>query len=188
MLFTKPSSVLLLQATAFFSGLTALSRPPCASNDDLLLILRSADACVSFCSAFLGVPVLTCNSCGYRDWDELCHAIEVTTEIDGTVTVTIPKQTTTVASVRRAAKRTLAYPAWLPTTYLAQRVSSACVCLSVPVSVATSTEAATLTASVIATEVTTSTLHSTISTTTSTNALASSTETSTTETSTTIAT
>ncbi|KAH8904485.1 hypothetical protein BR93DRAFT_149647 [Coniochaeta sp. PMI_546] len=160
MRFTNPSGVLLLQATAFFSGVNALCRPACASDDALLVVLRSADAGVFFCSAFLGVPVSTVSATVTPT-----VVATVTDTSYGTVTVTVTDPTTSVAPVRRkAAKRSLAYPTWLPTTYPAQRVSSACACLSVPASVSTSTATAapaTLTASVTVTEITTSTLHST---------------------------
>lgn len=59
MRFTTPSRLLLLQGTALFSCAAALCRPAWASNDALLATLRSAEAGVFFCSAFLGVPLAT---------------------------------------------------------------------------------------------------------------------------------
>jgi hypothetical protein len=86
--------------------------------------------------------------------------------IDGTVTTTIPAPTTTITVLpkRDVAKRSVAYPTWLPTTYAASRVSSACGCLSISQSVATTTttaEAVTLTSAATVTATTTSIIHST---------------------------
>lgn len=98
---------------------------------------------------------------------ETSYVTEVITEIDGTVTVTVPASASTTSippAKRNLANRSVAYPSWLPSTYLSKQVSSACACLSVPLSVATITataEAATLTAPTTVTETTTTTLHST---------------------------
>jgi hypothetical protein len=97
---------------------------------------------------------------------ETSHVTELTTVVDGTVTVTVPAPATTVAPLKRdIAKRSIAYPTWLPTTYPAKRVSSACACLSIPLSAATTTataEAATFTIPVTVTETTTNTVLSTV--------------------------
>jgi hypothetical protein len=97
---------------------------------------------------------------------ETSYITEVVTEIDGTLTVTVPAPiTTSLAVVKRApSTQSAAYPTWLPASYPAKRISSACSCLSIPLSVTTSTstaEPATSTASLTTTETTTSTLHST---------------------------
>lgn len=93
---------------------------------------------------------------------------EVTTEIDGTVTTTIPALVTSIAVApkkRDIASDPVPYPAFLPTTYSSWRVSLACSCLSIPASVAASTvtaAAVTLTASETVTELATSTVHTTL--------------------------
>ncbi|KAK1764216.1 hypothetical protein QBC33DRAFT_595440 [Phialemonium atrogriseum] len=170
MVVTKTSGVLLLQAAAFFSGVAARCTQACSPDDPVLVLLRSDDAALPFCSDFLGLPVSTVSATVtptvVATVTETSYVTEVVTEIDSTVTVTVPASTTTLAPIKRnMAKRSVAYPTWLPTTYLANRVSSACACLSVPLSVATNTataEAVTLTAPVTVTETTTNILHSTV--------------------------
>ncbi|KAK3331611.1 hypothetical protein B0T19DRAFT_472670 [Cercophora scortea] len=176
---TKTSgALLLLQAASFFSGVAARNCLPACSPDDKLvgLLLSHSDA-GPFCSGYLelatstvGVTVTPTVSVTVTE-TQTSIVTEAATEtiIDEIITVTVapPTTTATVTPVKRAVD----FPAWLPTSYTTKtkRVSSACLCLSVPLSDATSTttaeEATTVTASetvtITATETTTvATLHS----------------------------
>jgi hypothetical protein len=87
---------------------------------------------------------------------ETGHVTETTTTYDEIITVTVPYEPL------RKRHADIAYPSWLPTTYYASRVFSACSCLNPSLSVTTATataEAATITASVTVTEITTTTAN-----------------------------
>jgi hypothetical protein len=87
---------------------------------------------------------------------ETSHVTETTTTYDETITVTVPYE------ALRKREADVAYPSWLPATYSASRVSSACSCLNPSLSLTTATttaEAATITASVTVTETTTTTTN-----------------------------
>ncbi|KAK3372666.1 hypothetical protein B0H63DRAFT_564045 [Podospora didyma] len=170
-LICKTSGVLLLQAAAFFTAVAARCRPVCSLDDPVLVLLNSGDAGIPFCSDFLGLPVSTVGATVtptvLATVTETSYVTEVLTTIDGTVTVTVPvpARTTTVAPVKRDdSVPSVAYPDWLPSTYKASRISSACACLSIPLSIATDTataEPVTITAPVTITETATSTIHET---------------------------
>ncbi|KAB5566699.1 hypothetical protein GE09DRAFT_1107868 [Coniochaeta sp. 2T2.1] len=169
--FATKTGKLLLQASVFVSVASGLCHPPCPANDPLVVLFRTADDALPWCSAFFGLPVSTAIATVTPTISttvtETTYINKITIENGGTVSETSVAQITSIAPVpRRAAKRSVAYPDWLPTTYPAQSVSSACVCIKVPLSASKHTATATapavtLTASVTVTQTSTSTVYST---------------------------
>lgn len=94
-------------------------------------------------------------------------SVTVTEGVTKTITQLDQATTTTTAVSANRKKRDIAYPEWLPTTYKAGRVSSACRCLglslSTPVFTSTATaEAVSVTEATTVTETATTTYHSTL--------------------------
>ncbi|KAB5583234.1 hypothetical protein GE09DRAFT_1278493 [Coniochaeta sp. 2T2.1] len=169
--FATRTGKLLLQASVFVSVASGLCHPPCPDNDPLVVLFRAADDALPWCSAFFGLPVSTAiatvTPTVLTTVIETTYINKITTVNGGTITETSVAQITSIAPVpRRAAKRSVAYPDWLSTTFPVQSVSSACVCIKVPLSASKHTATATapavtLTASVTVTQTSTSTVYST---------------------------
>ena len=164
------NAAFLLQAAALISGAAARCLRTCPADDPLLNLLRSEEDSADFCRGFLGFDVstvevsVTPTVTVWATATETAYATEVVTEVDSTITVTVPaggsSPTTPVV------KRDDAYPTWLPTSFGSKYVSKACACLSLASSVTTVTataEAVTATSSdaVTVTEIDTTTLHAT---------------------------
>ncbi|KAM7213445.1 hypothetical protein V8F06_011183 [Rhypophila decipiens] len=158
----------LLQAAALISGAAARCLRTCPADDPLLNLLHSEEDSSDFCRTFLGFEVSTVEvSVTPTVWataTETAHVTEVVTEVDSTITVTVPAGGSSPTTVT-VLKRDDAYPTWLPTSFGSKYVSKACSCLSLTSSVttvtATAEEVTTTSDSVTVTETETTTLHTT---------------------------
>ncbi|KAK3986843.1 hypothetical protein QBC44DRAFT_272311 [Cladorrhinum sp. PSN332] len=169
----KTNAALFLQAAALISGAAARCLRTCPADEPLLNLLRSEDGSSEFCRGFLGLEVstveVTVTPTAVASVTETAYVTEVVTEVDSTITVTVPAggspTTTTSISIVAPIKRDDAYPTWLPTSYGTKHISKACSCLSLTPSVITVTSTAsevTVTSdAVTVTETETSTLHTT---------------------------
>ncbi|KAM7188104.1 hypothetical protein V8F33_010867 [Rhypophila sp. PSN 637] len=161
------NAAFLLQAAALISGAAARCFRTCPADDPLLNLLHSEEDSSDFCRAFLGFEVSTVQvSVTPTVWataTETAHVTEVITEVDSTITVTVPAGGGSSPTI--VIKRDDAYPTWLPTSFGSKYVSKACSCLSLTSSVttvtATAEEVTTTSDSVTVTETETTTLHTT---------------------------
>jgi hypothetical protein len=165
------NAAFLLQAAALISGAAARCLRTCPADDPLLNLLYSEEDSSDFCRGFLGFEVSTVEvSVTPTVWataTETAYVTEVVTEVDSTITVTVPAGGGGSSPTTPVVKRDDAYPTWLPTSFGSKYVSKACSCLNLTSSVTTVTATAeevvtaTYSDSVTVTEIETTTLHTT---------------------------
>ncbi|KAF7555261.1 hypothetical protein G7Z17_g2314 [Cylindrodendrum hubeiense] len=170
----KIGSIFLLQSASLFANALGATLPKrasrcnaaCSSDDTLVSLLQSQEyEAIPFCSSYLGIAAstaqVTITPTAVATIYETEYVTDVVTNVESvTVTVNAPQVDKRVADVELPAD----YPNWLAQSYPASRVSSACLCLTIPQSVATQTETAeavTQTTAIIITETKTSTFLAT---------------------------